>query len=70
MLTAEQEKTLLELGFRYNLLSQYWKKHYRKRGYIVVYDYSDYYDNYYDEMVKTCKEAQHDLAILREKGIV
>lgn len=69
MLTAEQEKTLLELGFKEE--NNHWIKKYSKYAYISIYNphVSECYLiwNYGDNMIE---EAQHDLAILREKGIV
>ena len=70
MLTAEQEKTLVELGFKKSkhIDCPNYQKHYRVLGIIYVF-YND--DNMVAQKnVYTCKEAKHDLAVLREKGIV
>ena len=73
MLTAEQEKTLIELGFKLTDVGYYYQKRYRVKGVITINRYVSFITgkhNYIAYKVNTCKEAKHDLAILREKGIV
>jgi len=79
MLTAEKEKTrhsneaLKEIGIQY--IIDYKKPQYRDGEYVGTYliAYLDGIDSWGDNdewLNKTLEEAQHDLAILREKGIV
>lgn len=69
MLTAEQIKTLLDMGFRYNRPTDSYRKNYRGFEYIEIMSYRGFRNvkyNIHDDSI----EAQSDLAKLREKGIV